>query len=91
MSKEPHQQNIRRNDPVTQFQKYQNSWKQHRAPGDKAHSALRWNVREHMLYQDQVVKKVLSLVHPLLTSQHLHFSTIYLHFPSTEADQSLCA
>ncbi|ELT99499.1 hypothetical protein CAPTEDRAFT_222343 [Capitella teleta] len=57
MSKEPHKQHIHKSDPVSQYQKYKNTWSNHRAPGDKAHKGLRWNVRENMLCQDRVVKK----------------------------------
>ena len=58
MKKEPHKQNLHKSDPVARYQKYSNSWKSQKAPGERAHSNLRWSVREHMLYHDQVVQKV---------------------------------
>ena len=58
MSAEPHTKNIKKCDPVSRFQHYNRSWGSQRAPGEKAHKGLRWNVREHMLYHDPVVQKV---------------------------------
>jgi len=67
MSAEPHMKNIKKCDPVSRYQQYNKSWGSQRAPGEKAHKGLRWNVREHMLYHDQVVQKVSSVI-PLSSS-----------------------
>ena len=58
MSKEPHKQNLVKSDPVARYQQYSANWNKQKAPGERAHNSLRWNVREHMLYHDQVVQKV---------------------------------
>lgn len=63
MSTEPHKQNIRKSDPVARYQLYRTSWQSHRAPGEKQHKNLRWNVREHMLHHDEVVQKKPSKVY----------------------------
>lgn len=57
MRAEPHWQGIKKCDPVSRGQRYRNSWQTHKAPGEKNHNGLRWNVREHMLQQDVVVEK----------------------------------
>ena len=58
MTSQPHTKNIKKTDPVSKYQQYRESWQSQRAPGEKKHKALRWHVREHMLYHDEVVKKV---------------------------------
>ena len=58
MAKEPHKANLRKSDPVARFQQYNHSWKNQKAPGERQHKNLRWSVREHMLYHDEVVQKV---------------------------------
>ncbi len=58
MTAHPHTKNIRKNDPVDRYQQYKQSWTAQRAPGEKTHKHLRWSVREHMLYHDEVVQKV---------------------------------
>lgn len=59
-SEHPHTRNIRKSDPVARYQQFRQSWTQQRAPGEKKHNQLRWNIREQMLAQDQVVEKVSS-------------------------------
>jgi len=54
----PHTRNIRKTDPVARFQQFQQSWAAQKAPGEKNHKNLRWNVREQMLAQDVVYEKV---------------------------------
>ena len=58
MHVEPNKRNVKKCDPVAQFQKYNQAWSSQRAPGEKSHSQLRWGVREQMLYQDEVVDRV---------------------------------
>lgn len=53
----PHTKNIRKSDPVARFQEFRKSWDQQKAPGEKNHKNLRWNVREQMLAQDVVYEK----------------------------------
>ena len=57
----PHTKNIRKSDPVARFQEFRKSWDQQKAPGEKNHKNLRWNVREQMLAQDVVYEKVYKL------------------------------
>lgn len=59
-SEHPHSRNIRKSDPVARYQQFRQSWTHQRAPGEKKHNQLRWNIREQMLAQDQVVEKVSS-------------------------------
>lgn len=42
-------------DPVTRYHEYRAFWDRHKAPGEKAHKQLRWNVRAKMLHRDEVV------------------------------------
>lgn len=42
-------------DPVTRYHEYKAFWERHKAPGEKAHKQLRWNVRAQMLRRDDVV------------------------------------
>ena len=57
-SENPHTKNLRKSDPVARFQQFRKSWDQQKAPGEKNHKNLRWNVREQMLAQDIVYEKV---------------------------------
>jgi hypothetical protein len=52
----PNDRNIRRCDPVSRYHQFRQCWDAQKAPGEKAHKSLRWNMREHMLYHDEVVK-----------------------------------
>ncbi|XP_071833722.1 centriolar and ciliogenesis-associated protein HYLS1-like [Apostichopus japonicus] len=45
----------RKTDPVTRHQMYAAHWKSKKAPGERNHKGLRWNIREQMLYRDDVV------------------------------------
>lgn len=56
-SEHPHTRNVRKSDPVARYQQFRQSWTHQRAPGEKKHNQLRWNIREQMLAQDQVVEK----------------------------------
>ncbi|XP_048737189.1 centriolar and ciliogenesis-associated protein HYSL1-like [Ostrea edulis] len=56
-SEHPHMRNVRKSDPVARYQQFRQSWCQQRAPGEKKHNQLRWNIREQMLAQDQVIEK----------------------------------
>ncbi|XP_076297033.1 uncharacterized protein LOC143217118 [Lasioglossum baleicum] len=44
--------NIKKSDPVTLYQKYQQEWKQMSFPGEAKHAGLRWAIREKMLGGD---------------------------------------
>lgn len=48
-------------DPVTRYHEYKAFWERHKAPGEKAHKQLRWNVRAQMLQRDDVVAVSLQL------------------------------
>lgn len=52
-----HTKQLRKSDPVARYQQFRQSWSHQRAPGEKKHNNLRWNVREQMLSQDQVIEK----------------------------------
>nr|XP_012152793.1 PREDICTED: hydrolethalus syndrome protein 1 homolog isoform X2 [Megachile rotundata] len=43
---------IKKSDPVTMYQKYQQEWKQMSFPGEAKHSSVRWAIREKMLGGD---------------------------------------
>ena len=58
MASHPHTRNIQKHDVVSRGQLYRQSWNCQRAPGEKNHKNLRWNVRGQMLYHDKVVDKV---------------------------------
>ncbi|KAL4238656.1 cilium assembly [Mactra antiquata] len=53
----PHTRNVKKNDPVNRYQQFRQSWQAQRAPGEKNHKNLRWNIREQMLSQDVVYEK----------------------------------
>lgn len=53
----PHSKNLRKSDPVARYQQFRRSWSQQRVPGEKTHKNLRWNIREQMLSQDQVIER----------------------------------
>ncbi|KAH3858981.1 centriolar and ciliogenesis-associated protein HYLS1-like [Dreissena polymorpha] len=53
----PHTKNIKKSDPVARYQHFRQSWDVQKAPGEKNHKNLRWNVREQMLAQDVVYEK----------------------------------
>ncbi|CAH1261383.1 HYLS1 [Branchiostoma lanceolatum] len=44
-------------DPVNRFHFYNRQWGAQKAPGEKKHKDLRWNVRELMMQKDEVVQK----------------------------------
>lgn len=43
---------VKKSDPVTLYQKYQQEWKQMSFPGEAKHSSVRWAIREKMLGVD---------------------------------------
>lgn len=53
----PHIKNIKKCDPVNRYQQFRESWDAQKAPGEKNHKDLRWNVRELMLEQEVVYEK----------------------------------
>ncbi|KAK3093782.1 hypothetical protein FSP39_020139 [Pinctada imbricata] len=56
-SEHPHTKHLRKSDPVARFQQFRQSWSMQKVPGEKNHKQLRWNIREQMLSQDQVIEK----------------------------------
>lgn len=42
-------------DPVARYHEYRRVWEKYKAPGEKSHAQLRWNVRAQMLRKDVVV------------------------------------
>ena len=66
----PHTRNIKKSDPVARYQQFQQSWQVQKAPGEKNHKNLRWNVREQMLAQDIVYEKVCKIYY---TCKDMHF------------------
>ena len=80
MTGAPHTKNIRKSDPVSRYQQYQEQWRQQKAPGEKKHKNLRWGVREHMLHKDEVVEKVIKKSHNSCCVKSLFTpENLYLH------------
>ena len=89
-SEHPHTKNIRKSDPVARYQEFRKSWDQQRAPGEKNHKNLRWNVREQMLAQDIVYEKVgMRLITCLLYIYHIHqtLSLLLVLLPGSPKNQ----
>ncbi|XP_071080184.1 centriolar and ciliogenesis-associated protein HYLS1-like [Haliotis cracherodii] len=53
----PHTRNIRKSDPVARYQQFQQAWQVQKAPGEKVHKGLRWNIREQMLVHETIEKR----------------------------------
>ncbi|XP_046578671.1 LOW QUALITY PROTEIN: hydrolethalus syndrome protein 1 homolog [Haliotis rubra] len=53
----PHTRNIRKSDPVARYQQFQQAWQTQKAPGEKGHKGLRWNIREQMLVHETIEKR----------------------------------
>ncbi|XP_050405145.1 centriolar and ciliogenesis-associated protein HYLS1 [Patella vulgata] len=56
-SEHPHTKNLRKSDPVAKYQQFKQVWQSFRAPGERDHKNLRWNIRERMLAQEVPDKK----------------------------------
>lgn len=57
MEEHPHTKNLRRMDPVNRYHEMKQAWSLQKAPGEKLHKRLRWNIREQMLVQEIPEKK----------------------------------
>ncbi|ESP02813.1 hypothetical protein LOTGIDRAFT_156759 [Lottia gigantea] len=53
----PHTKNLRKSDPVARYQQFKQVWQNYKAPGEKDHKYLRWNIREKMSVQEVPEKK----------------------------------
>ncbi|XP_077965918.1 uncharacterized protein LOC120335581 [Styela clava] len=49
----PHTRNIKKSDPVNRYHQYRDVWNSIKAPGEKSHKDLRWEVKAQMLYKDE--------------------------------------
>ncbi|MBN3289066.1 HYLS1 protein, partial [Polypterus senegalus] len=52
----PHTRNIKKTDPVAKYFQYKQDWETFRPPGENDRKALRWGIKEQMLYKSQPVK-----------------------------------
>lgn len=48
----PHTRQVKKSDPVSRYHQFKGEWKANKAPGEKSHKNLRWNVRGKMLQCD---------------------------------------
>lgn len=48
----PHTRQIKKTDPVSRYHQFKNEWQAKKAPGEKSHKNLRWNVRGKLLQCD---------------------------------------
>jgi len=48
----PHTRQLKKTDPVSRYHQFKNEWQANKAPGEKSHKNLRWNVRGKMLQCD---------------------------------------
>lgn len=42
-------------DPVSRYAEYSKAWRNQKAPGEKAHKELRWQIRGQMLARDETI------------------------------------
>lgn len=54
---DPHMRNIRKVDPVNKYHKYKELWTSVKAPGEKSHKELRWEVKAQMMYKEEPAPK----------------------------------
>lgn len=54
---DPHMRNIRKVDPVNKYHKYKEFWSTVKAPGEKSHKELRWEVKAQMMYKEEPAPK----------------------------------
>jgi len=54
---DPHMRNIRKVDPVNKYHKYKELWTSVKAPGEKPHKELRWEVKAQMMYKEEPAPK----------------------------------
>lgn len=55
-SAQPKLKHDEKTDPVSRHRMYQAAWNAKKAPGEKTRKDLRWNVREQMMYKDELPK-----------------------------------
>ncbi|XP_031570986.1 hydrolethalus syndrome protein 1 homolog [Actinia tenebrosa] len=48
----PHTRGIKKCDPVNRYRQFSREWENNKAPGEKSHKSLRWNVRGQLLQCD---------------------------------------
>ncbi|CAK8692697.1 uncharacterized protein LOC143462886 [Clavelina lepadiformis] len=53
----PHTRNIKKTDPVNRFHQYRDFWNVVKAPGEKSHKSLRWEVKAQMMYKEEPAPK----------------------------------
>uniref|UniRef100_H2Z5A3 Centriolar and ciliogenesis-associated protein HYLS1 C-terminal domain-containing protein n=1 Tax=Ciona savignyi TaxID=51511 RepID=H2Z5A3_CIOSA len=49
----PHTRNLKKVDPVNKYHQYKELWSNVKAPGEKSHKALRWEVKAQMMYKEE--------------------------------------
>nr|CAB3255099.1 hydrolethalus syndrome protein 1 homolog [Phallusia mammillata] len=53
----PHTRNIKKTDPVNRYHQYKDFWTNVKAPGEKSHKELRWEVKAQMMYKEEPAPK----------------------------------
>ncbi|XP_029207410.2 hydrolethalus syndrome protein 1-like [Acropora millepora] len=51
-TRHPHTRQVKKTDPVSRYHQFKGAWQANKAPGEKSHKNLRWNVRGKMLQCD---------------------------------------
>lgn len=51
-TRHPHTRQLKKSDPVSRYHQFKYEWQANKAPGEKTHKNLRWNVRGKMLQCD---------------------------------------
>ncbi|KAL9952506.1 hypothetical protein ACROYT_G039773 [Oculina patagonica] len=51
-TRHPHTRQLKKSDPVSRYHQFKYEWQANKAPGEKSHKNLRWNVRGKMLQCD---------------------------------------
>nr|XP_002126027.1 hydrolethalus syndrome protein 1 homolog [Ciona intestinalis] len=53
----PHTRNLKKVDPVNKYHQYKEFWSNIKAPGEKSHRNLRWEVKAQMMYKEEPAPK----------------------------------
>ncbi|XP_078492101.1 uncharacterized protein LOC100179155 [Ciona intestinalis] len=53
----PHTRNLKKVDPVNKYHQYKEFWSNIKAPGEKSHKNLRWEVKAQMMYKEEPAPK----------------------------------
>lgn len=61
-NRHPHTRQLKKSDPVSRYHQFRYEWQANKAPGEKSHKNLRWNVRGKMLQCDVFEKPQRSFV-----------------------------